>query len=131
MSAASALARARVFAQSLMVDRVTIRRQTGSTEDDNGVITPVYTDLYVDRACRIQIRGAWGQSREVGEAQVVLLQAELQLPHTVTGLQVDDEAVVTASAHDAELVGRVLRVRDIPDKTHATMRRYMITEVTG
>jgi hypothetical protein len=121
----------RQLAAELFVDRCTIRREAGQSEDPDGQIITVYDPLYVDQPCRVQLRGAWGQSQRVAEAQVVLLQAELQLPHTVTGLRVGDQVLITAAAHDQQLVGRELEIRDIPDKSHATMRRYMVTEITG
>lgn len=132
MSAASALARGRGLAESLMVDQCTIRRRTGQTTDpDTGVVTPTYTNLYTSQKVRIQTRGNWGERKDVGQAGVVVLSVEVQLPVSVTGVEVNDEVVMTASVHDADLVGRTFIIRDVVSKTHGTAHRFMGTEVTG
>jgi hypothetical protein len=66
-----------------------------------------------------------------GETSVVVLRLEVQLPMTVVGLAEGDELVVTASAHDQDLVDRKFRIHDLAHKTHATARRVLVTEVTG
>lgn len=127
-----ALGMGRAAAEALMVDRCTIRRRTGETVDpDTGDVTPTYTVLYSDQRCRAQSRGYWGERRDVGEADLIVLQIELQLPIAVTGLQVSNEVTIDASVHDPDLIGRVLRIKDLSHKSHATARRVMCLEVTG
>lgn len=114
-----------------MVDACEIRRRTGETVDDTtGEVTATYTDVY-DGRCRVQQAGAQAGSEEPGEAYVLMLRLEVQLPMSVTGLEVGDEIEVTASVHDPDLVGRVFLVRDLAHKTHATARRVQVTERTG
>ncbi len=45
--------------------------------------------------------------------------------------QVGDEIEITASVHDADLLGRVFRIHDLAHKTHATARRVQCVERTG
>lgn len=131
MTAASLLARGRAAAERLMVDTCTIRRRTGETTDEYGQISPTYGDpLYTGR-CRVQQAGAQAGAQQPGEAYVLLLRLEVQLPMSVVGLEVGDEITVTASAHDPDLVDRTFLVRDLAHKTHATARRVQVTEQTG
>lgn len=114
-----------------MVDACTIRRRTGTTTDDDGNVVPTYgPDLYSGK-CRIQQPNAQATQADVGEDHLLLLRIEVQLPMSVTGIEVGDEITVTASAHDPDLVGRVFLVRDLAHKTHATSRRVGVTERTS
>ncbi len=132
MSVESVLTAGRRLAERLLVDRCTIRRPSGTTTDpDSGQTVPAYTTLYSNQPVRIQARGNWGERKDVGEAGVVELSVEVQLPITVTGVDVGDEVLMTASQHDPALVGRVFRFRDVVSKSHATARRFMGTEVRG
>lgn len=133
MSRASVVARGRVAAEAGMTDTCIIRRKTSqSTDPDTGVTTPVYSTSYTG-VCRVQIRGR-GVSRseeDVGEAYLLLLQVEVQLPMSVVGLEVDDEVAIDSSLNDPDLVGRVFSVRDLNHKTDATSRRVGCQEVTS
>lgn len=133
MSRASVLARGRQAALASMVDTCTIRRKTGQTTDpDTGITTPTLSTIYTGQ-CRVQIRGR-GVTRpeeDVGEAYLLLLQVELQLPMTAVGLEVRDEATIDSSESDPDLVDRVFSVRDLAHKTDATARRVGCMEVTS
>jgi len=132
MTAQSALEAGRRMAESLMVDSCTIRRRTGvTTNPTTGEVTPTFTVLYTGQKCRVQTRGNWGEAKDIGEAALVLLTVEVQLPISVAGVQVRDEITIDACVNDAELVGRLFRVKDLNHKSHGTMRRLMGTEVTG
>lgn len=134
MSRAALLGRARAAAEAGMVDTCTIRRPlTGEQTDGYGNVTAAYTDPdpYVGR-CRVQ-QARFGSSaqRDVGEDQVVLLSLEVQLPMSVTGLQVGDEVHLTASLTDPDLPGRVFRIVSLAHKTDASARRVQCTERTA
>jgi hypothetical protein len=131
MSAATVLARGRAAALALMVDACVIKRITStSTNPTSGVITPSYSTLYTGQ-CRVQQSGSQGQLADAGEASLVLLRLEVQLPMSVTGLAEGDEITVTSSALDPDLVGRVFVIRDLMHKTHATARRLGVVEKTS
>ncbi len=94
-------------------------------------VTYTWTSVYTGR-CRVQQKGIQGQDADVGEAALVLLRLEVQVPVVGTeGLMVDDRVTVTASAHDPDLVGRAFTIRDLAHKTHATARRVQVQEVTS
>lgn len=130
MSAASVLARGRAAAELLMVDACTIRRKTGESTGAGGVVTPTYSTLYAGK-CRVQQAAAQAQQQDPGEAYVLMLRLEVQLPMSVTGLQTEDEVTITASAHDPDLVGRVFLIRDLAHATHKTARRVQVLERTS
>lgn len=131
MSRVGALARGRAFAEEGMVDTCSIRRSTGSTVDDNtGDESETWQSLYVGK-CRVQQRTPGAQQQTPGEDVQLMLSLELQLPVTVTGLRVGDEVTITASAHDPDLAGQVLLIRDLFAKTHPTARRVGVTRRTS
>jgi hypothetical protein len=133
MSRLSVLARGRAAAVAGMVDACTIRRQTGTTTDpDTGYPTPQYLspDPYTG-ACRVQQHQATADQQNPGEDFLLLLRVEIQLPPSVVGLQVGDVVTITASAHDADLVGRVFRIHDLAHKSEATARRVQCVERTA
>ena len=114
-----------------MVDSCTVRRKVGTTTDpDTGVITPTYDVLYAGK-CRFQQRQVSASPAEAGDAQVLMLRMELQLPMSAIGFRVGDEVTGDTSAHDPDLPGRVFLVRDLAHKSHATARRLGIVERTG
>lgn len=133
MSAASALARGRALAQSLMVDACLIERVTGQTTDDlTGVVTPTYATTYTG-VCKVQTSGsgAMGDRADVGEVAQVVLRIELQLP--VVGSEAvrrGQRATITACVHDAAPVGRTFLIRDEQHKSFATARRLQVEETT-
>lgn len=130
MSAASVLARGRVAAEALMVDTCTIRRVASeATDPETGQPSRTYTTIYTGK-CRFQQSDVQARPETAGEAYVLMLRRELQLPMSVTGLKVSDEITCDASI-DADLVNRVFLARDLAGKTHATARRVQIEEVTS
>lgn len=133
VAVAALLARGRRAAEALMVDQCAIRRRTGeSTDPVSGVVTPTYATIYAGR-CRVQQPGTGAQAREEspGEQYALLLRLEVHVPMSVTGIEADDEVVITASEHDPDLVGRVMIVRDLAHKSHATARRLGVQERTS
>jgi hypothetical protein len=131
MSAASVLARGRSAAQALMVDTCTIRHQVStSTSPLDGHTYPQYETVYSGQ-CRVQQALAQGARVEAGEVEPVLLRLEVQLPVVGTeGLERGDLVTITTCVHDADLVDREFRIRDLHHKTHATARRIQVEEVT-
>lgn len=131
MSRARVLAQGRRAAEDGMADTCVIRRVTGRTTDpDTGASTPTYATLY-DGPCKIQSTKAEAGRQETGEDFLLLLRLELHLPMSVTGLDVGDEATITASAYDPDLPGRTFKIHDLMHKTWATARRYGVIEKTA
>lgn len=115
-----------------MVDTCFIRRKTGETTDlETGVITPTYTTIYQGK-CRVQQIAPMSKPADVGQAAVWLQRLTLQLPVSeTTGIASNDLVTITAAAFDPDLLNRTWHVRELGHKTHATMRRVQIEEVTG
>ena len=130
MSRQQLLEEARSAALEGMVDTCTIRRVTGQATDADGNITPTYTALY-SGVCRVQQQQPYAERHDAGQAYLLLLRLEVQLPMTVVGLQPDDLLTVVTSVMDADLPGRVFVVRDLAHKTDASSRRIQCQEVTS
>jgi hypothetical protein len=133
MSAESATLTARAAAERNMVDACTVTRYTvTATDRETGVQTRTPTSIYSGR-CRVQQRAAArpGGRRDVGEASVVEVDYVLQLPMSVTGVQVEDVVAITASGLDPDLPGRKFRVASQAAKTHASARRLELIEVNS
>jgi hypothetical protein len=133
MSRAIALARGQAAALASMTDTCTIRRAgSASTDQSTGVRTPAYSTLYTG-VCRVQQTLPISRPHDSGENFLLLARMDVQLPISVTGLQVNDEVTVTAvgAGHDADLVGRVFLVRDLFHKSEPTARRVGVIERTA
>lgn len=135
MSRASVLARGRAAALAGMVDACQIRRITSTvTNPETGQVTKVYgpPDPVYSGRCRVQQSlQAKARPETPGEAYVLMLRRELQLPMTVTGLKVGDEVTITASPHDPDLINRMWLIRDLMGKSEATARRIGVEEQTS
>lgn len=130
MSAQTAIVQGRRAAEALMVDACTVRRKTGETTGPGGVITPTYSTLYTGK-CRVQQPTALARPHQPGDAFILMVRLDVQLPMSVTGLQAEDQITITASALDPDLVGRTFVVWDLAHKTHATARRVGVQERTS
>lgn len=131
MSRASVLALGRVAATLGMIDVCTIRRETGQATDPNGFVTPIWTTIY-SGPCRVQQMATEAREETPGQARVLLVRRELQLPVDSSGnVHADDVATIDSCVHDADLVDRVFVIRGEAAKTEATARRLGIDEVTS
>ncbi len=129
---AELLTEGRAAAEALMVDTCVIRRAdgTGTTDPDTGYPTESVAQLYAG-PCRVQQHQATATREDVGQDNLLLLRLEVQLPMSVTGLEVGDRIEIVTSVHDPDLPGRVFLVHDLAHKTHATSRRVQCIERTG
>lgn len=114
--------------EALMVDTCTIRRKNGPGVPDPVTlkITPTYDVVYSGK-CRVQLRDTVATRPDAGERLATVVRTILQVPVSVTGVEVGDEVLMVTSA-DPDLVGRTLRVRSLFHKTHATSRRFECEE---
>src|SRR5438105_9043008 len=97
--AAQAVARGRAAAQALMVDTCTITRNGApDTNPDTATVTyPNAQTIYTGK-CRLKLPVAIGRPDMVGGAQEFTQHPILSLPATTTGVQIDDQVTITASA---------------------------------
>ena len=130
MDRSELLARARAFAEEGMVDTCTIRRRNGETLDPHTAETVPTYDLIYQGKCRVQMTIAQAQQQNAGEAHLLMVRLEVQLPMSATGIEPEDETTIDTS-RDPDLVGRIFIVRDLFHKTDATSRRIGVLERTS
>jgi hypothetical protein len=114
-----------------MVDQCIIRRQTGlATDLTNGKVTPEYTTVYQGK-CKVQTFTNRELLQTGGEHQFIVQRYEVQVPVSAVGVRTNDQVLITASAHDPDLVNRVYRIVGLMNKSMATARRFGVEEPTG
>jgi hypothetical protein len=133
MSRASVLARGRAAAARGMVDACLFRRALTTTMDPvTGELTTAYRTVY-EGPCRIQVvaQTAITGGHAVGDQEILQLWAMVQLPVADSeGIRERDEVRITACTHDADMVGRVMVVHEVPHKSEATTRRIGVRDRT-
>ena len=130
---AEALPELRGQAESLMVDTCTITGPgdgDGTLDEDTGIVTPpTGVELY-DGPCRVQAQNVQPANPTVGETEFTTLAYIVSVPISVVDVPVGATVTITASALDADLVGRVFSVTGAVHKTHLTARRLVCEEVS-
>jgi hypothetical protein len=117
------------MAERLMVDECTIRRQTGLVTDPvSGVVSPAYETIYTGK-CKVQTFTNRELMKTGGEYEFIVQRYEVQVPVSVVGVKTNDEALVTASVYDPDLVGRSYRVVGLMNKSEGTARRLGVEEM--
>lgn len=131
MSATSALRRARVAAEKLMLDTGKALRPTGDYEyvDGEEVLAP--SELFTT-VCKVQTRNLVAREAEVGGRTSTTVRTELHLPADSDPLTAGDLWEITA-VHPMSLsvVGQRLRVLAPVAGTLKTARRYEVEEVVS
>jgi hypothetical protein len=122
-----------------MVDTCIIRRQTGLVTDPaTGNVTPGYETVYPTAAhiatgnngkCKVQTFTNRELLKNGGEYEFVIQRYEVQVPVAATGIQTNDEVVVTASLFDPDLPGRMYRIVGLMNKSLGTARRMGVEEM--
>ena len=134
MTAADLLARGRARAEELMTDTVTVTRVTGPpgpVDPDTGEREPAPTMTVYAGPGKIQTYEPHESARRSGEHTYIEQRYHLHLPVGTPRLRVGDTAKVTASRHDASLVGREYRVAGTHHKSMSTSQRLLLDEITG
>jgi hypothetical protein len=132
VSAASVLALGRARAQALMVDTCTIQRQTGSSTDAYGNVTPTLTQIY-SGPCKLQeSSGLPRDANPTPQVPVLMVYRQLHLPvATSTGVRAGDLATMDTCVNDPDMVDAVLVIRSERGKSFGTARRLDVEQVTG
>ena len=134
MTAATALARGRTAAETLMVDRCTVRRPDRAEPVRDPVTgdETFPTPTVFESACKVQrYDGQTSTESGVAGRVVTVDRLAVHLPVGSPSVQLDDEITIDASVHEPDLVGRVFRVAMAHTKSWATARRMVVEEVTG
>lgn len=105
-----------------MTDVCTIQSETEPAFDpaDPFNTDPTVTVVYQGK-CRVSPLAMAEDITESAGDQVVLKGYKVTVPRTVVGVE-EGHVVVVTSANDLELVGRRLRVIDVPTPSHAPVR---------
>lgn len=105
----------------------TIKFQSGETfNPGTGVYTPTFTNRATGVPCLIRPRS--GAQAQVGQEEVVVGTHEGKLPFNQV-VQIDDLIDVTASTHDAALVGKTFAVRERLHDSWQICRRALLEVV--
>lgn len=131
MTRETALAAGRTMAQAGMMDACTIHRDTVAGVNTQTGAQTVTSALLYSGVCRYKKSGA-ASGATVGEAFQLMLGPQLHLPITAAteGLRPGDRITITASVNDPELVGRVMRIHDLPHESESTARTFGVQEIT-
>ena len=120
------LAQHRADAESRMTSRVTVRRVTGETaqDEDTGAVVPVWMVTYTARPFRLGGAASGSQTRDIGGVTTTLAIRTGHLPASTDNLRDNDLIEVTAG----ENAGLVLRVLEATWQDQATARRVPVVE---
>jgi len=132
MIAASALARARALRDSLADTTVTIRRESGTTwDDETGTYVPAWAVVYTTDRARVRFPGSQPREQDAAGERVTEQEPTLSLPVEGSGVvQVDDVATVDANPEDPSIVGMKLRVAGLHNQSHSSGRRLPVEVVS-
>lgn len=126
---AQVLPELRAEAESLMVDACTVGRPGETTTDpDTGELVTPLTPLYAGKA-KVQTWEAQESNPEAGGAGLTVQRYSVHVPVGSFAPEVGDVVEITASALDANLVGRKYRVVALLHKSMATAYRLGVEEM--
>lgn len=112
-----------------MTDACTVKYQTGTAlNETTGLDVPTYTQRFAS-ACKVQARDLVANDSNVGGHVATTVKLSVHLPVSAGEVSTDELITITASVHDAQLVGRVFRATAPVGKSFATARRVDVSEV--
>lgn len=129
MSATTETLRGRRRAESQMLDTCTIRRATGgsTTDPTTGKVIDATVVVY-QGPCKYKGGLYATRAANAGEAQWQLMQPQLHLPMSATGIRGGDFATIDSSRLDPDLPGTVVRIDGPAHGSFTTARRFSCTE---
>lgn len=98
-------------------------------DPDANELTPGTTTTVYSGDCLIRGTSWQGFDVSVGETEIRSRVVRGWLPKD-TAVEVNDVVTVTASTHDAAMVGRVMRITDVPKDGWQIVRRVFLEELT-
>lgn len=121
----------RTTAESLMLDTCTVERPGAPVTDPvTGAVTPSLTLIYTGK-CKVQQTLAQASNPVAGGHSFTVQDTRWDSPITAGPFAVNDVVTITASALDAQLVGRKFRVTELFHKSMATAQRVRVEEVSA
>jgi hypothetical protein len=131
MTRETVLAAGRAAAEAAMMDTCTVHRgAVTAVNTQTGAQTVTSTLLYTG-VCRF-VKSGGASGTKVGGAFQLMLGLQVHLPITAAseGLRPGDRVTCTASRNDPELVGRVMRIHELPHESETIARRFGVQEAT-
>jgi Family of unknown function (DUF6093) len=130
MTRETALAAGRTMAEAGMMDACIIVRDTVTAVNTQTGAQTVTTVTLYEGVCRYKKSGA-ASGATVGGAYQLMLGPQIHLPIVTAaeGLRPGDRITITAAVNDPELVGRVMRIHDLPHESESTARTFGVQEV--
>ena len=128
MSASSAVLAGRRLAESLMTDRVSIRRPTSEIDDNTGL--PVSSVVYAGKG-KVQTYEAFEKTPDVGGSTVFIQRYSVHIPAESYAPAPNDVVEVVYSEQDRFLVGRTYVVQALLHKSKATSYRLLVDDNNG
>lgn len=131
MTRETALAAGRTLAEAGMMDACIIVRDTVTGVNTQTGVQTIFTETLYEGKCRVKKSGGASGST-VGGAYQLMRSPQVHLPITTDteGLRPGDRITITAAVNDPELVGRVMRIHDLPHESESTARTFGVQEVT-
>ncbi|UJP39330.1 DUF6093 family protein [Cellulomonas palmilytica] len=127
---ATALPLLREQARSRMHDACIVRRVVDTDVDDDGNVTPVYSDPVYDGVCRVQTTEPQERAPEIGAAGTVTVQRyAVHIPSGSYRPVIGDVVTISTAVDDPNLVDRDFRVVGLLHKSQATAYRLAVEEL--
>lgn len=101
-----------------------IRRNTGTTTDDFGAVTPTTETVYEGKGYARYPGLAFEQNLESAGADITVSRIVYRIPFGAV-VRPGDTLEVTADPDNPQLVGTVFRVASIDDQSQATAQRLL------
>lgn len=122
----------RPTAEHVMTAACAVRRPGHATGFDENTGRSVYPDPAPFHAgpCRIQVLARLAGGVDVGDAQITIRPYQVSLPADVPEIRVNDQVEVTSCPDDPLLVGRLLRVVDVPAGSLLWQRDLTCEDIT-
>ena len=98
-------------------------------DEDTGQYVDTPGPLKYAGVGKVQTTDTIGRATDAGDRVVMVTRFEVHLPISAAQAAVDDVWTQTASAHDAQLVGKQFRVASLVQKSYMTARRLAVEEV--
>ncbi len=135
MISAARLSRARASVETLHTDTFAVYRPTGATTTDPETLveTPVYDTVHASVKGKFQATASQNLAVATPGQQVAETRFEWHTSINTLGILTDDEVecvAVDPLMGDPDLVGTRVRITGPFLKTHATARRFQVSELT-
>lgn len=119
----------RAHALARMTETVRIGTLTTEDEPDRETLDPIVTfDWVYTGPARMKFITQTLSERDAAGQPIAIQSLELHVPSQTVGIVTDMYAVIDASTADTSLVGRVFRIKGLPQAGQTTAARFPVEE---